>query len=87
MPNDIPNTTDSHRQLDAFLDRARELHGEISDAQSQLKEEYAAMKANGFDIPVLRKLVKIALETPEQREKRLEHEAILDTYKTSMNME
>lgn len=85
--NDIPNTTDSHKQLENFLDRARDLHAEIKDAQDQLKEEYAAMKGNGFDIPVLRKVVKIALESPEQREKRLEQEAILETYKINLNME
>lgn len=78
---------DAHILLDDFLDKHRENDKVIKDAQKQMKEDFAQMKAQGFDIKALRQLAKLHLETSAQREKRLETEAHLETYKEATNLE
>ena len=47
----------------------------------QIKEVFAEAKGNGFDVKILRKVVRIR---KQDRAKRLEEEAILDLYLSAM---
>lgn len=80
--------------LDDFLDKYREQHAEREEHKQAAKEvterinaDLAEMKAQGFDVKVLRKLAAIAVETPEETEERHEHEALLAVYKDATGIE
>ncbi len=73
---DVLNST-AQGQLRSIVDRVEQLEVEKSEVMEQIKEIYAEAKGNGFDVKVLRKLVRIR---KQDRVKRQEEEAILDLY-------
>lgn len=86
MPDKDHNESDAVQELDRFLDRIKELHEEAEETKVSMREEYTIMKSKGFDQKALRKLVALARETKEQREKRHETEAVLELYKDATNV-
>ena len=64
-------------QLKSIIERIERLEQEKSEIAEQIKEIFAEAKGNGFDVKVLRKVVRIR---KQDRAKRLEEEAILDLY-------
>lgn len=78
---------DAHILLDDFLDKYRDLKASIDADNKLLRENFSEMKAQGFDVKVLRQLAKLATETKAQKEKRAEQEAILELYKDATNLE
>ena len=64
-------------QLRLFIERIERLEEEKKGLQDDIKEILAEAKGNGFDVKVLRKVVRIR---KQDRAKRLEEEAILDLY-------
>ncbi|MGZ3376597.1 MAG: DUF2312 domain-containing protein, partial [Phenylobacterium sp.] len=50
---------------------------EKAEVAEQIKEVFAEAKGNGFDVKILRKVVRIR---KQDRAKRLEEDAILDLY-------
>ena len=64
-------------QLKSIIERIERLEQEKSEIAEQIKEVGAEAKGNGFDVKVLRKVVRIR---KQDRAKRLEEEAILDLY-------
>jgi uncharacterized protein (UPF0335 family) len=64
-------------QLRSIAERIERLDDEIKDLNSDKKEVYAEAKANGYDVAVLRKVIKIRSRDPDERK---EEEAILDLY-------
>lgn len=94
MADSNKGRNNAHILLDNFLERATEIYkeredkkAEVKDLSSQLKEELAEMKAQGFDVKLLNRLLAISLETAEQRELRLEEEAVLATYKQAVGLD
>jgi len=70
-------------QLRAFVERIERLEEEKKTIADDVKEVYAEAKGNGFDIKVLRQVVRIRkLDANE----RLEQEAILDLYMHALGM-
>ena len=68
-------------QLKSIIERIERLEQEKSEIAEQIKEVFAEAKCNGFDVKILRKVVRIR---KQDRAKRLEEEAILDLYLSAM---
>ena len=64
-------------QIRSIIERVERLEGEKAEISEQVKEVYSEAKGNGFDVKVLRQLVRLR---KVDRAKRLEMEAILDLY-------
>ena len=64
-------------QLKSIIERVERLEQEKAEIAEQIKEVFAEAKGNGFDVKVLRKVVRIR---KMDRAKRQEEEAILDLY-------
>jgi len=77
---DVLNGT-AQTQLKSVVERAERLEQEKSEIGEQLKEVFAEAKANGFDVKVLRRVLKLR---KMDRAKRQEEDAILDLYLSAM---
>ena len=64
-------------QLKSIVERIERLEEDKAGVMADLKEVYAEAKGNGYDVKILRKVVRIR---KQDRAKRLEEEAILDLY-------
>jgi uncharacterized protein (UPF0335 family) len=68
-------------QLKSIIERIERLELEKSEIAEQIKEVFAEAKGNGFDVKVLRKVVRLR---KQDRAKRMEEEAILDLYLSAL---
>ena len=73
---DVLNST-AQGQLKSIIERIERLEVEKTELAEQIKEVFAEAKGNGFDVKILRKVVRIR---KQDRAKRLEEDAILDLY-------
>ena len=64
-------------QLKSIIERIERLEQEKSEIAEQIKEVFAEAKGNGFDVKIIRKVVRLR---KQDRAKRQEEEAILDLY-------
>ena len=74
--HDILNAT-AQGQLRSIIERVERLEVEKGEIAEQIKEVFAEAKGNGFDVKIIRKVVRIR---KQDRAKRMEEEAILDLY-------
>jgi uncharacterized protein (UPF0335 family) len=74
--SDVLNGT-AQTQLKSIIERVERLEQEKAEISEQIKEVFAEAKGNGFDVKILRKIVRIR---KQDRAKRMEEEAILDLY-------
>jgi len=73
---DVLNST-AQGQLKSIIDRVERLEVEKTETMEQMKEVYAEAKGNGFDVKILKKVVRLR---KADRAKRQEEDAILDLY-------
>ena len=73
---DVLNAT-AQGQLKSIIERVERLEQEKSEIAEQIKEVFAEAKGTGFDVKIIRKVVRIR---KQDRAKRQEEEAILDLY-------
>ncbi len=82
-----PQETSPHEiakdQLKSFVERIERLEEEKKATADDIKDVYAEAKANGYDTKVLRKVVQIR---KQDRNERLEQEAILDLYLEALGL-
>ena len=78
--SDVLNST-AQTQLKSIIERVERLEQEKAEIAEQIKEVFAEAKGNGFDVKVLRKIVRIR---KQDRAKRMEEEAILDLYLSAL---
>lgn len=64
-------------QLKSIIERVERLEQEKSEIAEQIKEVLAEAKGNGFDVKIIRKVIRIR---KQDRAKRMEEDAILDLY-------
>jgi uncharacterized protein (UPF0335 family) len=69
--------------LRAFVERIERLEEEKKDLSDDIKDVYGEAKANGFDVPIMRRIVAIR---KQDRDKRIEEETILDLYLAALGM-
>lgn len=77
---DVMNAT-AQTQLKSIIERIERLEQEKSEIAEQIKEVFAEAKGNGFDVKVLRKVIRLR---KQDRAKRQEEEAILDLYLSAL---
>lgn len=73
---DVLNET-AQNQLKSIVERVERLEVEKTEIVEQIKEVYAEAKGNGFDVKILRKVIRLRRM---DRAKRQEEDAILDLY-------
>lgn len=70
-------------QLLSYIERVEKLEEEKSGISTDIKEVYGEAKANGFDVKIIRTIVKLR---KQDRETRQEEEAILGVYLSAIGM-
>ena len=73
---EVLNST-AQTQLRTILERIERLEEDKAAVMADLKEVYAEAKGNGFDVKIIRKVVRIR---KQDRAKRQEEEALIDLY-------
>jgi uncharacterized protein (UPF0335 family) len=71
-PVDVPGN-----QLRAIVERIEQVDDEINDLAEAKREIYAEAKSNGFDVKVLREVIRVRKQDQKERD---EHETLLDIY-------
>jgi uncharacterized protein (UPF0335 family) len=64
-------------QLRTIVERIEQVEEEIRELTEARKEIYLEAKGNGFDVKVLREVIKLRKQDEDERE---EHETLLDIY-------
>lgn len=70
-------------QLRAFVERIERLEEEKKAISDDIKDVYGEAKGMGFDVKILRQVVRLRKQEPHERE---EQEAILDLYMHALGM-
>lgn len=70
-------------QLRAFVERIERMEEEKKAVSEDIKEIFAEAKGNGFDTKVLRTIIKIRKQDPNDR---LEQESLLELYMAALGM-
>jgi uncharacterized protein (UPF0335 family) len=70
-------------QLKSIVERIERLESDKKEIADDIRDVYAEAKGNGFDAKALRQIVR---ERKQDKDKRAEHEAILDTYRMALGM-
>jgi uncharacterized protein (UPF0335 family) len=73
---EVLNTT-AQGQLKAIIERIERLEEDKAAVANDLKEVYAEAKGNGFDVKILRKVIRLR---KQDTAKRQEEEALIDLY-------
>ena len=68
-------------KIRAFVERIENLDGEIQELNEQKKEVFAEAKGDGFDVKILKEIVKLRKQDEEERDER---ESMLDLYIRAM---
>ena len=64
-------------QLRTIVERIEQVEEEIKELNEARKEIYLEAKGNGFDVKVLREVIRVRKQDQKQRE---EQESLLDVY-------
>jgi uncharacterized protein (UPF0335 family) len=73
---DVLNST-AQTRLKTIIERVERLEEDKAAVAADIKEVFAEAKGEGFDVKILRKVVRLR---KQDKAKRLEEEAILDLY-------
>src|SRR3712207_6359384 len=65
----------------SYVERVEQLEREIAELTEQKKEVFAEAKGEGFDVKILKEIVKLRRQDQEERD---EHETLLDVYMRAM---
>ncbi len=69
--------------LRSFVDRIETLEEEKAGIAADIKEVYAEAKGTGFDVKVMRQVIRLRKQDAEERR---EHEELLEVYKQALGM-
>ena len=64
-------------RLRAFVERIEHVEAEIAELSEGKKEIFAEAKGEGYDVKILREIVKLRKQDKDERD---EHETLLDVY-------
>ena len=64
-------------QLRAIVERIENIEREIKEFTEAKKEVYLEAKGNGFDVKILREVIRVRKQDQKERE---EHDTLLDIY-------
>jgi uncharacterized protein (UPF0335 family) len=71
-------------QLKSVVSRIEKLEEEKAGIAADIRHVFAEAKGNGFDVPAIRKIIKLRKLDAQERE---EQETVLDTYLRAMGMQ
>ena len=69
-------------RIRSFVERIEQLDTELQELNEQKKEVFAEAKGEGFDVKILKEIVKLRKQDQEERD---EHETLLDVYMRAMD--
>jgi len=80
----MTDTGISAQRLESIIKRIEKLEEDKAAVSEDIKEVYAEAKGAGFDVKVIRQIVRLRRI---EENKRKEQEEILDLYKSAIGME
>lgn len=87
MPAEKSNDDTAHSfakgQLKAIIERIEKLEEERKAISDDIKDVYGEAKGNGFDVKVLRTIIRLRKQDADERQ---EQETILETYMQALGM-
>ncbi|WP_138379591.1 DUF2312 domain-containing protein [Luteithermobacter gelatinilyticus] len=69
--------------LRSFIERIERLEEEKKNLAEDIKDVYAEAKANGFDVKIMRQIIKMRKMEDHERQ---EQEALIDLYASALGM-
>ncbi len=70
-------------QLRSLVERIERLEEDKRSIADDIRDVYAEAKGNGYDVKALRDIIKMR---KQDKDKRAEHEAIVEAYKSALGM-
>ncbi|WP_395666200.1 DUF2312 domain-containing protein [Methylocella sp.] len=83
MTQDIADSGVAAAELTQFVERVERLEEEKKALADDIRDVYAEMKGRGFDVKVVRQIVRMR---KQDHAERMEMEAILELYMSALNM-
>jgi uncharacterized protein (UPF0335 family) len=77
-------STVQSEHLKQFIERVETLETEKAAVMDQIKEVYAEAKGTGYDVRTMRAIVRLRRM---ESHKRMEAEALLETYKAALGLD
>lgn len=74
----------SGQRLKAFIERVERLETEKAALAEDIKDIFAEAKGTGFDVKIIRKIIRLR---KMDKEKRREEDEILELYKAAIGLE
>jgi uncharacterized protein (UPF0335 family) len=71
-------------RIRSFVERVENLDTELQELNEQKKEVFSEAKAEGFDVRILKEIIKLRKQDKEERDER---EGLLDLYMRAMEAE
>ena len=68
-------------RIRSFIERIENLDTELQELNEQKKEVFSEAKAEGFDVKILKEIIKLRKQDENERD---EHETLLDMYLRAM---
>jgi uncharacterized protein (UPF0335 family) len=68
-------------RIRSFVERIENLDTELQELSEQKKEVFAEAKGEGFDVKILKEIIKLRKQDQDERD---EHETLLDMYLRAM---
>ena len=68
-------------KIRSFVERVENIDGELAELSEQKKEVFAEAKGEGFDVKILKEIIKLRKQDQDERD---EHESLLDLYMRAM---
>jgi uncharacterized protein (UPF0335 family) len=69
-------------RIRSFVERIEQIESELKDLTEAKKEIFSEAKGEGFDVKVLKEIIKLRKQDQEERD---EHETLLDVYMRAMD--
>jgi uncharacterized protein (UPF0335 family) len=77
----MSDVTISGGRIRSFVERIENLDTELQELNEQKKEVFSEAKAEGFDVKILKEIIKLRKQDKEERDER---EGLLDLYIRAM---
>ena len=68
-------------KIRSFVERVENIDGELAELSEQKKEVFAEAKGEGFDVKILKEIIKLRKQDEDERDER---ESLLDLYMRAM---
>jgi len=68
-------------RIRSFVERIEHVDAELQDLNEQKKEVFSEAKAEGFDVKILKEIIKLRRQDKEERDER---DTLLDLYMRAM---